>query len=105
MIGKANEATMRAFIDDLATICTSHIERLHCTTQMFAEKSCRLTLAISKKLANLEAAVAMCIANYNFCWRPRENGKSGRKRPTPVMQSRVADRLWKYEDLFNVAKG
>ncbi len=67
MTGKGKEPKTRAFIYDLATICISHIERLHGTTQMFAERFCRLTLAISKKLANLEAAVAMCIANYNLC--------------------------------------
>jgi IS1 family transposase len=91
------------YIYDLATICTSHIERFNCTTRQFVKRFCRLTLAFSKKLENLEAAVAMHIANYNFCWRPRENGKSGRKRPTPAMMAKVTDRLWKFEDLFEAA--
>lgn len=64
------------------------------------EEITRLTLAFSKKLDNLNAAVAMHIANYNFCWRPRENCKSGRKRPTPAMAARVTDRLWMFEVLF-----
>jgi IS1 family transposase len=92
------------FIYDLATICTSHIERFNCTTRQFVKRFCRLTLAFSKKLENLEAAVAMHIANYNFCWRPRENGKSGRKRPTPVMAAGVVNRLWSFEDLFEAVQ-
>ena len=56
---------------------------------VFVKRFTRLTLAFSKKLANLEAAVAMHIAAYNFTWRSREkNGpNSGRKRPTPAMQA------------------
>ncbi len=65
----------------------------------------RLTLAFSKKLRNLKAAVAMHIAHYDFCWRPRENGNSGRKRLTPAMQAGIIDRLWKIEDLYDAVMG
>ena len=53
------------------------------------KRFCRLTLAFSKKLANLEAAVALYIAYYNWCWRSRENDgpNSGRFRLTPAMQA------------------
>jgi len=64
------------------------------------EEITRLKLAFSNSRDNLHAAVAMHIANYNLCWRPRENGNSGRKRPTPAMAAKVTDRLWKFEDLF-----
>ena len=33
------------------------------------------------------------------CWRPRENGNSGRYRLTPATAAGVVDRLWKMEDL------
>lgn len=92
-------------VSDLWTICTSHVERFNCTTRMFVKRFCRLTLAFSKKLQNLEAAVAMHIANYNFCWRPRENNNSGKLRPTPAMMAHVTDRLWKFSDLYDEVIG
>jgi IS1 family transposase len=92
------------YVDDLMTICTSHVERFNCTTRMFVKRFCRLTLAFSKKLANLEAAVALYIAYYNWCWRSRENDGAlhrGKFRPTPAMQAGLCDRLWKIDDLYD----
>jgi IS1 family transposase len=93
------------YVDDLMSICTSHVERFNCTTRQFVKRFCRLTLAFSKKLRNLEAAVAMHVANYNFCWRMRENdgGKTGRKRLPPAMQAGIVDRLWSFADLYDAA--
>lgn len=93
------------YVDDLMTICTSHVERFNCTTRQFVKRFCRLTLAFSKKLRNLEAAVAMHIANYNFCWRMRENDgqKTGRKRLPAAMQAGIVDRLWSFNDLYDAA--
>jgi IS1 family transposase len=81
------------YVEDLWTICTSHVERFNCT------------LAFSKKLENLQAATAMHIANYNFCWRSRENDgfRTGRKRLTPAMQAGVVDTLWSFSDLYDAA--
>ena len=93
------------YVRNLYTICTSHIERFNCTTRQFVKRFCRLTLAFSKKLRNLKAAVAMHIANYNFCWRPRQNGNSGKLRPTPAMMAGVVDTLWKFDDLYNTVMG
>lgn len=91
------------FVQNLWTICTSHVERFNCTTRQFVKRFTRLTLAFSKKLENLEAAVALHIANYNFCWRSREkNGpRSGHKRPTPAMQAGLVSTLWSFADLFD----
>ena len=91
------------FIENLWTICTSHVERLNCTTRQFVKRFCRLTLAFSKKLENLEAAVALYVAYYNWVWRSRENDgpNAGRFRLTPAMQAGVTDRLWKMEDLYD----
>ena len=88
-------------IHDLKTICTSHVERFNCTTRMFVKRFCRLTLAFSKKLENLEAAVAMHVAYYNFVWRTRLPGKTSKKRPTAAMMAGVTDRLWSFDDLFS----
>ena len=46
------------------------------------------------------AAVSLHIAHYNFCWRLREPGKSGKLRPTPGMECGLVDRLWNLEDLY-----
>ena len=84
------------FVENLMTICTSHVERFNCTTRMFVKRFCRLTLAFSKKLANLDAAINLYIAYYNWCWRSRgKDGKGtcGRLRLTPAMQAGLTDRL------------
>lgn len=95
------------FVENLWTICTSHVERFNCTTRMFVKRFCRLTLAFSKKLANLNAAVSLYIAYYNWCWRSRHNDgeNAGRFRTTPAMQAGITDRLWKIEDLYDAVMG
>ena len=87
-------------VADLFTICTSHVERNNLTIRTFLRRFTRLTVGFSKKLENLTAAVAMHIANYNFVWRLREKGTSGKRLPTPAMQVGLVDRLWTFEDLF-----
>lgn len=89
------------YVENLWTICTSHIERFNCTTRQFVKRFCRLTLAFSKKLDNLKAAVAMHLANYNWCWRTRQPGNTSKLRPTAAMMAGVTDRLWSFEDLYN----
>ena len=76
------------------------MERLNCSTRQFVKPFTRLTLAYCKKLRNLSAAVSLFIAWYNFCWRSRENGKSGRKRLTLAMRASVVGTLWKIDDLY-----
>lgn len=101
----ATERRRLQYVDDLMTICTSHVERFNCTTRMFVKRFCRLTLAFSKKLHNLEAAVAMHVANYNFVWRSRENDglHTGRKRLPAAMQAGLIDTLWTFSDLYDAA--
>ena len=88
-------------IRKLWEICTSHIERFNLSVRTFLKRFTRLALGFSKKLENLKASVCLFIAYYNFCWRLRENGNSGKLRPTPAVQTRLADRQWKLEDLFD----
>ncbi len=55
----------------------------------------RLTNAFSKKLENLEAAVALHFAHYNFVRLHKT------LRCTPAMAASVSDRLWSLEELVD----
>jgi transposase-like protein/IS1 family transposase len=85
---------------DAFTICTSHVERLNGTQRLFLRRLNRLTYAFSKKLANLEAAFSMFAAMYNYCWRTRKPGKSGKLRPTAAVMVGLADHTWMFDELF-----
>ena len=106
---RRSKSFLLQFVENLWTICTSHIERFNCTTRQFVKRFCRLTLAFSKKLANLEAAVAMHIATYNFCWQRahlNDQGKATGKRMAPAaMQAGITDRLWTFADLYETVMG
>jgi hypothetical protein len=54
----------------------------------------RLTNAFSKKLRNLECAVALHFYHYNFM-RIHQS-----LRVAPAMQANVTHRLWSWEDLL-----
>jgi IS1 family transposase len=82
-------------ISDLATICTSHVERNNLTIRTFMKRFTRLALGFSKKLENLAAATAIHVATYNFC---RVHGSL---KCTPAMAAGVVDQLWSMDDLFN----
>jgi hypothetical protein len=56
----------------------------------------------SKKLENLEACVAIFMANYNFVWRTRKP-VGGRSRVPAAMAAGVVKELWKFEDLYEQA--
>ena len=60
----------------------------------------RLTYCFSKRLANLEAAFVMFAAWYNYCWRTRKPGKSGKRRPTAAVMAGLADHTWSFDELF-----
>lgn len=87
-------------IDNLLTICTSHVERVNLTIRTFMRRFTRLAMGFSKKVENLAAACAVQIAYYNFCWRTREK-QGGQLRPTPAMAAGVVDTLWTMENLFD----
>ena len=82
------------------TICTSHVERHNLTIRTLMKRFARLSLGFSKKLENLEAAVAMFLAYYNFVWRTRKPGKSGRYRVPAAVAAGVIPNLWTFNDLF-----
>ena len=54
----------------------------------------------SKKLRNLEAAVAMFAAYCNVRGQTRKPGKRGKRRPTAVMMAALAGHVWGFEELL-----
>jgi hypothetical protein len=74
-------------------ISTSMIERQNLTMRMSMRRFTRLTNAFSKKLENLQAAVALHFAHYNLV-RVHKT-----LRVTPAMAANVTDRLWSLEEL------
>lgn len=56
----------------------------------------RLTNAFSKKIEDLEYAVALHFMNYNFC-RIHQS-----LRVSPAMEAGVTDKLWEIEDMVSL---
>jgi IS1 family transposase len=88
---------------DLYSICTSHVERNNLTIRTLMKRFTRLSLGFSKKLENLEAAVAMFAGYYNYVWRTRKPLNSGRYRVPAAMAAGVVKELWSFEDLYDRA--
>jgi hypothetical protein len=72
---------------DPAHVSTSFVERQNLSVRMECRRFTRLTNAFSKKLANLQASVALHYAHYNFVRIHRT------LRMTPAMAAGVTDRL------------
>ncbi|MCX6827706.1 MAG: DDE-type integrase/transposase/recombinase [candidate division Zixibacteria bacterium] len=77
-------------------ISTSLIERQNLTMRMGMRRFTRLTNGFSKKVQNLEYAVALHFMYYNFCRIHQTT------RITPAMAAGVTDRLWEIEDLIKL---
>jgi hypothetical protein len=71
------------------------IERQNLTMRMSMRRFTRLTNAFSKKLENLQAAVALHFAHYTLV-RVHKT-----LRVTPAMAANVTDRLWSLEELVD----
>lgn len=78
---------------DQAHISTSIVERQNLTMRMSMRRFTRLTNAFSKKVENLQAAVALHFAHYNVVRLHKS------LRTTPAMAAGVSDRLWALEEL------
>ncbi len=94
MVGTTRRGVFGIDEQEERSICTSHVERSNLTVRTFIRRFIRLSLGFSKKLANLEAAIALFVAHYNFCWRP------GKMRVTPAMAAKVTDRFWHFPDFM-----
>ena len=108
IVGTVRRAVFGLNENEKRSIGTSHVERSNGTIRTLLKRFTRLSQGFSKKLENLEAAVSMFVAFYNFVWRTRhtdDSGMSGRLRPTAAMMAGVTDRLWSFEDLFDAVMG
>jgi len=81
---------------DYKDVSTSHVERQNLTMRMSMRRFTRLTNAFSKKVENLEHAVALHFMYYNFC-RVHQT-----LRVTPAMEAKIADHVWTIEEILNL---
>ncbi|MGH7724399.1 MAG: IS1 family transposase [Candidatus Eiseniibacteriota bacterium] len=82
---------------DPAKVSTSHVERQNLTMRMSMRRFTRLTNAFSKKVENLEHAVALHFMFYNF-------GRiHASLRVTPAMEAGVSDHVWSLEEIAALA--
>ena len=83
---------------DPAHLSTSYVERQNLTMRMGMRRFTRLTNAFSKKIENLEHAVALHFMYYNFC-RIHQS-----LRCSPAMRAKVTDHLWEIKDILELIK-
>lgn len=85
---------------DLAHVSTSYVERQNLTMRMNMRRFTRLTNGFSKKAENHKHATALYFMHYNFCRSHMTLTKArGGMHTTPAMAAKVADRVWKLEDI------
>ena len=104
MVGTERKGIFGIREDQERTICTSHVERHNLTIRTLMKRFTRLSLGFSKKLENLEAAVAMFLAYYNFCWRTQD-AVEGRTRLPAAMAAGVSESLLSFAGLFDAVMG
>jgi transposase-like protein/IS1 family transposase len=76
-------------------VSTSLVERQNLTMRMQIRRLTRLTNAYSKKVRNLQMAVSLHFAYYNFA---RVHSSL---RVTPAMEAGLADHVWTIEELIS----
>jgi IS1 family transposase len=97
-LGAEKEWKMGRPVADL--ISTSYVERQNLTMRMSMRRFTRLTNGFSKKLENLEHAVALHFMQYNFARPHATLTKANRGiHTTPAMAAGVADHVWKIEEI------
>jgi hypothetical protein len=79
-------------------VSTSYVELQNLTMRMSMRRFTRLTNAFSKKIENLEHAVALHYMHYNFC-RIHQT-----LRVTPAMETGVSDHVWSLDEVISLLK-
>jgi len=78
---------------DSKHVSTSFVERQNLTMRMSMRRFTRLTNAFSKKVENLECAIALHFMYYNFC-RVYQT-----LRVTPAMEAGISDHVWEISEI------
>ena len=94
-----NHRTITGYPDSFK-ISTSFVERQNLTMRMSMRRFTRLTNAFSKKIENLEHAVALHFMYYNFA-RPHKTLANPYPR-TPAMAAGVSNHIWTVEDIVKL---
>jgi len=82
---------------DMSKVSTSHVERQNLTMRMGMRRFTRLTNGFSKKIENLEHAVALHFMYYNF-------GRIHKTlRVTPAMEAGISDHVGTLEEIASLA--
>lgn len=82
---------------DVNDVSTSYVERQNLTMRMGMRRFTRLTNGFSKKIYNLECAVALHFMYYNF-------GRIHKSlRVTPAMEAGISDHVWTLEEIAQLA--
>jgi len=81
---------------DPAHVSTSFVERQNLTMRMSMRRFTRLTNAFSKKVQNLEHAVALHFMHYNFA-RVHQT-----LRVTPAMEAGVSNHVWSIDEIVGL---
>lgn len=79
-------------------VSTSFVERQNLTMRMGMRRFTRLTNAFSKKIDNLEYAVAIHYMHYNFA-RVHKT-----LRVTPAMEAGLSDHVWSLEEVVSLVE-
>ena len=87
---------------DPKLISTSFIERQNLTMRMSMRRFTRLTNGFSKKVENLEYAVALHYMHYNFA-RPHRTLANPYPR-TPAMAADIENHIWTVEEIVRLTK-
>jgi hypothetical protein len=83
---------------DMAKVSTSYIERQNLTMRMNMRRFTRLTNGFSKKIENLEYAVALHFMYYNFA-RPHKTLTNPYPK-TPAMAAGITDHIWTVAEII-----
>jgi hypothetical protein len=74
-------------------VSTSYVERQNLTMRLSMRRFTRLINALSKKIENHQAMVALHFMHYNYC-RVHQT-----LRVTPAMQAGLTDHVWEIGEL------
>ncbi len=80
----------------MSKISTSYVERQNLTMRMHMRRFTRLTNGFSKKVENLNFAVALHFMYYNYV-RVHKTLNT-----TPAIAAGITDRVWSLEDIVNL---